>query len=107
MKRSIFYDITPYNPLKLIDVSHEYVISIFRNEKRAKQENSEKQVEGRPEDRGDLFLRNGTHHCISYPLISYHLCGTLPVRLTNCLLITEESISCKKSCRPPVYKSDE
>jgi hypothetical protein len=29
------------------------------------------------------------------------------VRLTNCLLITEESISCKKSCRPPVYKSDE
>jgi hypothetical protein len=32
MKSSIFWDITPYTPFKLTDVSEEHVVSIFRVE---------------------------------------------------------------------------
>jgi hypothetical protein len=42
LRSSIFWDITPYSHLKSSDVLEEYVASVFRAKKEAKQETSVK-----------------------------------------------------------------
>jgi hypothetical protein len=61
IKISVFWDIMPSNPLRIIRVSDEYVASIFIVEEHAKQETSMKQVARfsfNPEDGGEMLLRN-------------------------------------------------
>jgi hypothetical protein len=47
MKSSIFWDITPYIPLKSTDISEEHFVSILRIEEGSKKETSVKQIESR------------------------------------------------------------
>jgi hypothetical protein len=50
LRSYVFWDITPYNPLKINDVSEENIAFISIVEEEAKQESS-------PEYGGDIFLR--------------------------------------------------
>jgi hypothetical protein len=71
MKSTIFWDITPYSPLSVTDVSEEHIASIFRVVKiiwARNQRESRWQAKPEtgfsfglffdPEDKGDMFLRN-------------------------------------------------
>jgi hypothetical protein len=61
MRSSVFCDIMPCNPLRVIRVSEEHVASIFMVEEYAEQETCLKQVASfpfNPEDGDDILLRS-------------------------------------------------